>query len=130
MTAFCESLADAGKTVIVAALDGTFQRKGFQNILDLIPLSEHVVKLHAVCMSCFGEGSYTKRISQDKEVEVVGGAEKYMAVCRKCHKNPGAIPASPRIPLTDVAGNGVEGDVSPPKKALFSDGKENNDLKV
>ena len=65
---FCENMANAGKAVIVAALDGTFQRKGFGPILELIPLAEHVVKLNAVCMVCFGEGSYTKRISADKEV--------------------------------------------------------------
>nr|XP_005989143.1 PREDICTED: thymidine kinase, cytosolic isoform X2 [Latimeria chalumnae] len=42
---FCEDMANRGKAVIVAALDGTFQRK----------------------------------------VEVIGGAEKYHAVCRVCH---------------------------------------------
>ena len=68
MVSFCENLANAGKVVIVAALDGTFQRRGFPSILELVPLAEHVVKLNAVCMSCFGEGSYTKRMSQDKEV--------------------------------------------------------------
>jgi thymidine kinase len=36
--------------------------------MELIPLAEHVIKLTAVCMSCFGEGSYTKRISDEKEV--------------------------------------------------------------
>ena len=53
---------------MVAALDGTFQRKGFPSVLELVPLAENVVKLNAVCMNCFGEGSYTKRISADKEV--------------------------------------------------------------
>ena len=68
---FCENMANSGKAVIVAALDGTFQRKGFGPILELIPLAEHVVKLNAVCMVCFGEGSYTKRISADKEVHML-----------------------------------------------------------
>ena len=61
-------MANKGKTVVIAALDGTFQRKAFASILELIPLSEHVVKLNAVCMTCFGDGSFTKRISADKEV--------------------------------------------------------------
>lgn len=66
---FCEKAADAGKVVLVAALDGTYQRRGFDSgILNLVPLAEHVIKLTAVCMICFGEGSYTKRISDDKEV--------------------------------------------------------------
>lgn len=133
VVSFCETMANLGKTVIVAGLDGTFQRKAFANFLDLVPLAEHVVKLTAVCMSCFGEGSYTKRISSDQEVEVIGGAEKYMAVCRKCYNSPSAVPTSPRIPLKQMNGNdlAVENGESPPKKALFSaseesDVKENN----
>ncbi|XP_028262168.1 thymidine kinase, cytosolic [Parambassis ranga] len=82
---FCEEMANLGKTVIVAALDGTFQRKPFGNILNLIPLAESVVKLHAVCMQCYKEAAYTKRIGAEKEVEVIGGADKYQAVCRKCY---------------------------------------------
>ncbi|KAA8595173.1 hypothetical protein FQN60_012308 [Etheostoma spectabile] len=71
---FCEQMANLGKTVIVAALDGTFQRKAFGNILNLVPLAESVVKLHAVCMQCYKEAAYTKRIGAEKE-----------AVCRKCY---------------------------------------------
>uniref|UniRef100_A0A4W6CA72 Thymidine kinase n=1 Tax=Lates calcarifer TaxID=8187 RepID=A0A4W6CA72_LATCA len=82
---FCEEMANLGKTVIVAALDGTFQRKAFGNILNLVPLAESVVKLHAVCMQCYKEAAYTKRIGAEKEVEVIGGADKYQAVCRKCY---------------------------------------------
>lgn len=82
---FCEELANMGKTVIIAALDGTFQRKPFGNILNLVPLAESVVKLNAVCMECFKEAAYTKRLGAEKEVEVIGGADKYHAVCRECY---------------------------------------------
>jgi len=129
---FCEYAAEQGKIVMVSALDGTYQRKGFPNILTLIPLAEHVVKLTAVCMLCFGEGAFTKRISNDEGVEVIGGADKYMAVCRACFKSPINIPASPRQPLKQVVQNGtattngsIHGTphndevVVPVKKALF-----------
>ncbi|XP_034362226.1 thymidine kinase, cytosolic [Arvicanthis niloticus] len=82
---FCEMMANAGKTVIVAALDGTFQRKAFGSILNLVPLAESVVKLTAVCMECFREAAYTKRLGLEKEVEVIGGADKYHSVCRLCY---------------------------------------------
>ncbi|XP_034960114.1 thymidine kinase, cytosolic [Zootoca vivipara] len=82
---FCEAMANAGKTVIVAALDATFQRKAFGNILQLVPLAESVVKLNAVCMECYREASYTKRLGTEKEVEVIGGADKYHSVCRVCY---------------------------------------------
>uniref|UniRef100_A0A1B6CY01 Thymidine kinase n=1 Tax=Clastoptera arizonana TaxID=38151 RepID=A0A1B6CY01_9HEMI len=61
---FCEKMANKGKIVIVAALDGTYQRIGFGNILNLVPLAESVIKLTAVCMSCFNEAAYTKRLAR------------------------------------------------------------------
>merc|ERR1712038_1264122 len=68
---FCERLADSGTVVIVAALDGTFQRQGFGTILNLVPLAESVIKLTAVCMTCYGDASFTKRKGQEKQVEVI-----------------------------------------------------------
>lgn len=82
---FAEEMANLGKIVIVAALDGTYQRLAFGNILQLVPLAESVVKLTAVCMSCYEEASYTKRISSETAVEVIGGCDKYIAACRKCY---------------------------------------------
>ncbi|AST09285.1 thymidine kinase [Murmansk poxvirus] len=82
---FCETMANKGKIVIVAALDGTFQRKPFGHILDLIPLSEMVTKLTAVCMKCFKEAPFSRRIGSETEIEIIGGKDKYLSVCRKCY---------------------------------------------
>ncbi|QCO69502.1 recombinant pox virus thymidine kinase [Myxoma virus] len=81
---FCENMANEGKIIIVAALDGTFQRKPFENILKLIPLSEKVTKLNAVCMDCYTDASYSKRLGTESVIEVIGGKDKYKSVCRKC----------------------------------------------
>ena len=69
-------------------------------------------------------GSFTKRISADKEVEVIGGSDKYMATCRKCYFAKVNIPASPRIPLKAIESNGVENtdenlEAPAHKRALF-----------
>ena len=71
--------------VIVAALDGNFLRQPFNDILHLVPLAESVTKLTAVCMLCYGSASYTKRIGTETQLEVIGGCDKYIAACRKCH---------------------------------------------
>ncbi|XP_071797765.1 thymidine kinase, cytosolic-like [Asterias amurensis] len=92
---FAEDMADRGKIVIVAALDGTFQRKGFGSILNLVPLAENVIKLNAVCMHCYQEASYTKRMGIETAVEIIGGADKYMAVCRECFKKPAFSSTTP-----------------------------------
>ena len=82
---FCESQANAGKIVIVSALDGTFERKRFNSVDDIIPLCESVVKLNAVCTVCGATAAFSKRIVDDTKLELVGGSDKYTAVCRKCY---------------------------------------------
>lgn len=63
-------MANLGKVVIVAALDGTYQRKGFGEILNLVPLAEHIVKLTAVCMNCYNDASFTKRKGFETQVSL------------------------------------------------------------
>ncbi|KAL0483902.1 thymidine kinase [Acrasis kona] len=82
---FCEKAANLGKIVIVSALDGTFQRKPFPVVIDLIPLCESVVKLNAVCMICQHDAAFSKRITNDTATEVIGGSDMYVAVCRRCY---------------------------------------------
>ena len=36
-------------------------------------------------MSCGEDAAFTKRLeANDKRIEVIGGSDKYMAVCRNC----------------------------------------------
>lgn len=81
---FSERMANLGKVVIIAALDGTFERKAFGRVLELIPLAESISKLDAVCVDCKHSASFTKRLCDSKETELIGGAELYKPVCRKC----------------------------------------------
>ena len=82
-------LAENGKIVIIAALDGTFQRKPFGSILELIPAAEKVIKLTAVCAVCGADACFTQRIVNSEEIELIGGAELYRPVCRACFRlNP------------------------------------------
>jgi thymidine kinase len=81
---FCDLQANSGKVVIVAGLDGTFQRKAFNSVCDLIPMAEVVDKLNAICTFCGKTAYFSKRIVNNTEIELVGGAETYAATCRKC----------------------------------------------
>jgi len=58
---FAEELANRGIVVIIAALDSTFQRKPFGNIINLVPLAEKVYKLTAVCVYCTEPAAFTQR---------------------------------------------------------------------
>ena len=103
---YCEKWAQAGKTVIVAALDGTFQRKPFKSVLALVPLAEEITKLTAVCTDCAADAAFTARTTKETAVEVIGGATSYKAVCRACygkyasemHHNGATVSATSVVP--------------------------------
>uniref|UniRef100_A0A915ABX6 Thymidine kinase, cytosolic n=1 Tax=Parascaris univalens TaxID=6257 RepID=A0A915ABX6_PARUN len=80
-----ENLANQGKIVIVSALDGDFNRKRFKNVLDMCPFSEDVIKLNAVCTGCGEDASFTKRLTSNTDLELIGGREMYTAMCRQCY---------------------------------------------
>lgn len=85
VTDFAEQCANYGKRVIIAALDGTFERKPFTAILNLIPKAESVTKLKAICVECGCDAPYSKRLTNEVGDVVVGGADKYVACCRLCY---------------------------------------------
>jgi len=79
-----ENLLAKNKHVIVGGLDGDFRQMPFGEIPLLIPLADEIVKLHAMCMIC-KDGTpapFTKRTVEETGQELVGAADKYMAVCR------------------------------------------------
>ncbi|KAG2688567.1 hypothetical protein I3843_09G102800 [Carya illinoinensis] len=81
---FCRVAADRdGKTVIVAGLDGDYLRRSFGSVLDIIPLSDSVTKLTARCELCKKRAFFTLRKTEQKQTELIGGADVYMPVCRQ-----------------------------------------------
>ncbi|ESQ31859.1 hypothetical protein EUTSA_v10004737mg [Eutrema salsugineum] len=80
---FCREAADKeGKTVIVAGLDGDYLRRRFGSVLDIIPIADTVTKLTSRCEVCGKRASFTLRKTEERETELIGGAEVYMPVCR------------------------------------------------
>lgn len=83
------------KYVIVCGLDGDYNRNKFGHVLDLIPYADSVVKLHAFCKRCSESQKVIKnalftycqhKSTADAETSInIGGADKYMAVCRECY---------------------------------------------
>lgn len=80
-----EEWANMGKTVIVAALDSTFERKPFKSVCNLVAMAEFVKKLTAKCVLCHSDASFTQRTVTSTRVRLVGGAESYRPVCRGCY---------------------------------------------
>ncbi|XP_027331581.1 thymidine kinase a-like [Abrus precatorius] len=85
---FCREAADHdGKTVIVAGLDGNYLRRSFGSVLDIIPLADSVTKLTARCEICGKHALFTLRKTQEIKIELIGGEDVYMPVCRQHYVN-------------------------------------------
>ena len=77
-----------GKKVILFGLDGDYLRRPFANLLELIPYCDSVEKLKALCSKCRDgtTASFTHRhdSTTDTAVKLIGAADKYETLCRKC----------------------------------------------
>lgn len=72
------------KDIIIAGLDADSSQRKFGELLDCIPLACEVTKLSALCMYCNDgtPGPFTKRTVEDTRIELIGGSDMYIAVCR------------------------------------------------
>jgi thymidine kinase len=71
--------------VVVAGLDGTFQREPFGDMLRLVPHAEEVIRLSALCTRCRDgtKAIYSRRIQGTEEAVQIGATESYEPVCRR-----------------------------------------------
>jgi len=89
---FCLLLSEHyNKKLIIAGLNGDFERKPFGQINDLITFCDSVTKLSPFCFTCREENGvmrpalFSKRLGQSKQTILVGKNETYIPVCRKCY---------------------------------------------
>jgi len=82
---FSDMAANAGKIVIISALNGSYQRIGWPAINELIPLAEKIIKLSAICKICGANANFTFRTCSSQQTECIGGEESYMPLCRECY---------------------------------------------
>ena len=81
---FVKSAAEIdNKIVIVAGLDGDSNRNSFGEILKLIPISDTVIKLSALCILCKDGkiANFSKRIIDNNE-QICVGSDEFIPVCR------------------------------------------------
>jgi len=75
------------KRVYICGLDGDFERKPLGNLLQLIPFSDHIMKLKSLCSLCRDgtPGVFSFRITNEKS-QVVIGSSNYIPLCRECYQ--------------------------------------------
>jgi thymidine kinase len=85
---FVKHVVDSlGKNVVLVGLDGDSRRMPFGEILQCIPLADTVEKLTSLCARCANgtEAIFSRRLTKSQEQVLVGAADQYQAVCRKCY---------------------------------------------
>ena len=80
---FCKEALKQNKNIYACGLDGDYKQEKFGYLLDLVPLSNSITKLHAFCSVCKnGTPAYfTKRLIDNNEQKLIGTTE-YIPVCR------------------------------------------------
>lgn len=80
-----QRLADRGVRVIIAGLDLDYLGRPFEPIPQLLAVAEQITKCLAVCSHCGALASRSYRTVESEDRVVVGAAELYEALCRKCY---------------------------------------------
>ena len=82
------------KKLIIAGLNGDFERKPFGQISDLLTYCDSITKLCPFCFTCRNEKNlmipalFSKRINiETKDTILVGKNDIYIPVCRDCYVN-------------------------------------------
>jgi thymidine kinase len=81
----CETIADFGKTIVVAGLDLDYLGRPFGAMPQLMSVADEIIKLNSVCTFCSGRARFSHRISKDQGVVVLGEKDKYVPLCRSCY---------------------------------------------
>jgi thymidine kinase len=84
---FCLKYSSKKCKIVLSALHATSECEMFDPIIEIIPYCEEIIKLNAVCTGCGSEqGNYTffKGGAKSEKV-VVGGTDKYTALCAECY---------------------------------------------
>lgn len=85
ITEVCETIANFGKTVVVAGLDMDYLGQPFGSMPHLMSIADEIIKLNSVCTFCSGRARYSHRISKDNGQVVLGEKDKYVPLCRSCY---------------------------------------------
>jgi thymidine kinase len=84
----CIKWRKAGKIVIACGLYADFKRKPFKNIPELIGYADKVTFVQSICMDCGEDKGMTSfRTTLEQDQVVIGGNDKYIALCQSCYDN-------------------------------------------
>ncbi|MFT7614393.1 MAG: thymidine kinase [Parvicellaceae bacterium] len=80
----CRHLANNGIRVIIAGLDMDYTGQPFGPMPSLMAQAEFVTKVHAICVQCGNLANHSHRLTDSKDLVLLGQVEEYQPLCRVC----------------------------------------------
>lgn len=81
-----QRLMDNKITIVVSGLDMDYMARPFEIVKELMPISDELVKHHAICASCGEDARVSFRKNQDEERIQIGAEDAYEPLCRECYE--------------------------------------------
>jgi thymidine kinase len=76
---FCDKWANSGKIVEASGLNGTYEKKPFEIISNLVPLADKIDHLTAVCTNTGNDAPFSIRIVDSNEEILIGSKDMYIS---------------------------------------------------
>ena len=79
-----------GKTkhIVIAGLLSDFKKEAFQSISAILPISDKIIHLSALCTICGEKAPFTSRLVSGDSQTLIGSSESYEPRCGMCHTVP------------------------------------------
>ena len=84
---FCK-LYRSTKHIVVAGLLSDYKLEAFSSISDILPMSDKIIHLNALCTKCGDDAPFTSRIVNVESQTLIGSSDMYEPRCGKCHTVP------------------------------------------
>jgi thymidine kinase len=85
---FLSRLVRWDKLIFVAGLSGDYKQRPFDEISNLISISDSIEFKRAICLKCEKLAPFShKKDNENGERIILGGSETYSSYCRKCLSN-------------------------------------------
>lgn len=87
LKSFCVMFAKT-KQIVIAGLLSDFKKEAFQPISDVLPISDKIIHLSALCTLCGEKAPFTSRLVSSNSQTLIGSSESYEPRCGNCHTIP------------------------------------------
>ncbi len=84
---FCKTFRK-DKNIVIAGLISDYKLESFEAMSEILPMSDKIIHLTALCTKCGEDAPFTSRIVNNTTQTLIGSSDMYEPRCGKCHTIP------------------------------------------